>query len=92
MADWLNESHRALVIIDDVRFHEEIDYIRANNGIVIYIESDPKTADPHISENAITAADCDYQLFNVGTVADLCAGYRSLVTSHYSHKGAEDGQ
>ena len=53
-------------IITDVRFTNEIEYIREMGGIVVYLTRDPNKVhvDRHISENTITKDKCDYTLDN----------------------------
>lgn len=52
-------------VIDDVRFPNEVEAIRARGGQVVWIERDgADLEDTHPSENSITADDCDHGLVN----------------------------
>ncbi len=66
------------VVAPDVRFPEEAAAIRELGGIVIWIDRPGLTLDPHRSEHALGAADCDYVLANAGDLASLGAAVRRL--------------
>ena len=53
------------VVIDDVRFQNEIDMVRSyKRSYSIYIESDSTVQDSHASENSLTLEDFDYSFLN----------------------------
>ena len=58
----------ACIVIDDVRYPNEVDYIRSRGGTVywIYRPDQPDTIDTHLSENDITRNDCGAVLLNNG--------------------------
>lgn len=64
-----------LVIIPDVRFVNEFDYVRRNGGIVVRVNRDNRPVDnrdaQHISETALDNADFDVVIDNNGTLDDL---------------------
>ena len=59
-------------VITDVRFKNEINFIRKNNGIIIkmYRNVDNKI-DEHKSENEVEEMDYDYLVENNGTIEEL---------------------
>lgn len=59
------------IIITDVRFNNELEFIKNNNGIVIFIDRDIPNSDNHISENSIKKQDCDYIISNNLNIIDL---------------------
>lgn len=60
------------IVISDVRFQNEVFMIKRRGGIVVRVER-PNTGavNGHVSEHAVTAADCDAILHNNGTLDDL---------------------
>lgn len=66
-----------LVAIRDVRFENEIDYIRARGGFIVHVESNraPDRDQSHSSERLVFADHADYTVQNNGTLVEL---YRQL--------------
>lgn len=44
-------SNKLVIVVDDLRYKNEIDYIQNNKGKVIYIDKDIEFSDKHISES-----------------------------------------
>jgi hypothetical protein len=65
------------VAIRDVRHTNEIDYIRARGGIVVWVQSNraPDRDQSHASEHLVFADHADYTVQNNGTLVEL---YRQL--------------
>lgn len=63
-----------IVVVDDVRFPNEIEAIRENGGIVAWIErvSIYEDGDEHSSETSIQASDCDIWVDNTRDILDVC--------------------
>jgi hypothetical protein len=63
-----------LVVIDDVRFPNEIDAIREKGGIIAWLErvSIYEDHDAHSSETSITADQCDVFVDNTRAIEDVC--------------------
>lgn len=61
------------VVITDVRFPNEVDAVRAQGGLLVYIVNPnvPEAHDPHPSENAVDRSDADVIVWNGGTIEDL---------------------
>lgn len=59
------------VIITDVRFKNELEFIKNNNGMVIFIERNISNNDNHVSENSIKKSDCDYVVSNNTNIDEL---------------------
>lgn len=77
IGEWENEdpawSPRGIMdhyCVPDVRFQNEVDYVK-RDGFVIWIERPGVEQGPHISENSVTAEDCDGYVLNDGTVEEL---------------------
>lgn len=59
-------------IISDVRFQNEVDYVKSHNGILIRVERHLDYSDSHISETALDSYDkWDYKIVNDGTILEL---------------------
>jgi hypothetical protein len=59
------------VVISDVRFQHELDYIHSMNGVVIKIERETNNNSKHESENGIDNLNCDYEISNNDTMSML---------------------
>lgn len=57
------------VILTDIRFKHEANYVKSYGGIIIDIKRDVETTDDHISENGII--EYDIQIDNNGTLKEL---------------------
>lgn len=69
------------VVISDVRFPNEVFMVRRRGGTLVRVER-PETGavNDHVSEHAVTAQDCDYQLSNDGTLDDLPARVEQMLS------------
>ena len=65
---------QGMVVVDDVRFPNEIEAIHNNGGIVVWVdrESIYEEGDIHPSETSIQADHCDVIMDNTGAIADVC--------------------
>lgn len=64
------------VVISDVRFRNEADWIRSREGVTLYVFRPGQkiiAESGHASENGVTADDCDLSVVNGGTIDDLRA-------------------
>jgi hypothetical protein len=63
----------ARVVIPDVRFENEIEFVHYAGGRVWWVQRPGIDAPPftHASENSISADDCDFTIVNDGTLIDL---------------------
>ena len=72
---WLSEykdnGESADIVVSDVRFKNEIESIRKNGGIVIYLARHSAATSTHISENDIDKSDCDICIENNGDLQDF---------------------
>lgn len=68
-------SHGLSVVVDDVRFENEADVIRAMGGMVLRLDREGSGAGSHVSESGVKP---DLTYNNAGTVADL-RGYLRYV-------------
>jgi len=60
------------IVISDVRYPNEVDFIHSQGGYVIYISRDTGLVDNHRSETALEGCtDFDISIENNGTLADL---------------------
>ena len=62
----LDQSRAHTVIIHDVRFKNERDWIRSKGGQIVWIHRPgvTKAYDKHVSENAMASSDCDFDVIN----------------------------
>jgi len=75
---YLNNNVNKNIVVSDIRFMEEIEIIKDNKGIVIYIDKDDiNINDFHISEN-ILSNNFDYILDNDGNKNDLYNNFKKL--------------
>lgn len=73
--EYISNNKSGIFIITDVRFQNEVDFIKKNNGIVIKIVRNINNYDSHESENIDSVNNYDYLLENNGTLENL---YRKI--------------
>lgn len=83
---WLIMAHQRLLqsgpgmVIPDVRFDNEVAWIRKHGGRIIHvIRPDAKAVEAHASEDGIEMQDTDARLFNSGTLEELQLSVRELL-------------
>jgi len=80
-----------LVAVRDVRFENEIDYIRSRGGFIVHVESNraPDRDQSHASEQLIFADHADYTVQNNGTLVEL---YRQLdvILADWNNSGVSE--
>lgn len=59
------------VVITDVRFRNEYEWVLGQGGVLVRITRDGLTHDPHISENEVNDVAVAAEIVNSGTVTDL---------------------
>ena len=68
-----------LVVITDVRFPNEVEWLRANGGVLIRIERPGVgPANGHASEQSLDEYEVDYVIDNSGTIEDLVDAARAV--------------
>jgi hypothetical protein len=65
------EDGHKLVVCDDVRFHNEVRFIKRMGGKVIRVSSDRVQQTGHESESYITELDVDAEIENNGSLEEL---------------------
>ena len=66
--DLADGQHHACVIIPDVRFINEAEWIHANDGVVLYVErAEQVNTDNHPSEQELLKIKHDFRVHNNGT-------------------------
>ena len=75
------------VVISDVRFPNEIDFVRSAGGLIIRVKrGDDPTPDElskmHISETAWNKYDPDFVIHNEGTIDDLKENVKNILTQN----------
>jgi hypothetical protein len=79
------------VAVRDVRFENEIDYIRARGGFIVWVQSNraPKRDTSHDSEKLVFADHADYTVQNNGTLVEL---YRQLdvILADWNNSGVNE--
>lgn len=74
---WIRRAEMELknhkyVVITDVRFENEAEFIRSNGGVLIHIQRDgAQQVNAHKSENGVAVADTDYTVFNNWSIDKL---------------------
>lgn len=81
---WLNQAELVLaktesLIITDVRFDNEAQWVRDKKGIIVNIIRDSDRTDYHVSETGISREYIDLNLENNGTIEELKNGIEVLV-------------
>lgn len=83
---WLIMAHQRLLqsgpgmIVSDVRFNNEADWVRRQGGLIIHVfRPDAETVEPHSSEQGVALHDSDVRLFNSGTLEELQSCVRELL-------------
>jgi dephospho-CoA kinase len=68
------------VVFTDVRFSNEVEYIKACGGIIIYIQKNnvPVQVTNHRSEEYNVLDDADFILYNNGSIEDLLPEIRNI--------------
>lgn len=79
----LKEDDKAVFVIKDVRFVEELQFIKRSGGVIIRIERDKDQLnlplDTHASEVALDGVGVDYVVRNNGTFVDLSSELSFIV-------------
>lgn len=77
---------KSKIVITDLRFKNEIDFIKSMGGYLIYIDSIYSIKDDdHISENIkLTSNDYDYILYNKSTKQDLYKNMNDICFKIYN--------
>ncbi len=82
------KSHREMVIITDVRFRNEFDWLKKQDFFMIKIVRDNQVSINHISEtgqNEIADEEYDFVLNNNGTIDDLLLIIKKEIISKLSY-------
>ncbi len=61
------------IVVTDIRFEHEADWIRKQGGQLWHIRRDIQASDPHSSEQGIALQPGDVEIFNTGSLAQLHA-------------------
>ena len=81
--EYLSENHHLHIVISDVRFQNEVDFIHEQGGIVIKINRDDRSSNgaDHISELSVNDIDdYDYMIDNNGTIIDYYKKIRDIIS------------
>jgi dephospho-CoA kinase len=78
------------IVIPDVRFHHEVDAIRARGGLIFKVVRSGYKSDGHESEEHIKEIDADYTILNNDTLEQLESVVYYLLTTLRKIKGEED--
>jgi hypothetical protein len=85
-ADAVQKSAAPFVIIPDVRFPNELAFVRERGGLAIRIDSERSTAgDTHASETALDFAHFDLRIPNNGTLLEFHAAIHDAMRGTLSH-------
>lgn len=77
----MNRAKAGNTVFTDVRFHNEVEAVKAAGGKVVRIEREmePNEYSDHPSEAFIDALDVDAEIDNNGTIAELHAAIKEFV-------------
>jgi predicted phosphohydrolase len=83
LASLYSEEKAAVIIITDVRFQNEYDYIKSINGILIRVSRPLVHDDTHLSETDLDKVhEWDSIILNTGTIKDLKKHVEELITKY----------
>jgi hypothetical protein len=71
-------------IITDVRFPNEYDAIKKQNGIIIRVNRDSTITNNHVSETALDNHEFDYVINNNGSISDLYNNVTNFLKQYYA--------
>lgn len=87
---WVYLAHQQLInngpgmIISDIRFNNEADWVRARNGVIAHVHrTERQEVNPHASENGIIVESRDIVVFNNGTLEELQLTLRGLFDGEF---------
>lgn len=67
-----NENRVLSIVLTDVRFENEADWVRQNGGVIIHVQRlDASPVAAHASENGIKRLDADFTIHNDGDLEHL---------------------
>jgi len=91
---WIKKMQIALtnlntdcVIVPDVRFKNESQFIKNNHGIIIRVERETGHLDKHISETELDSEPYDHLIVNNGTLEELLTKVENVVKQIKKHHG-----
>lgn len=76
---WVDAMLRDILSQDDdtlvtgIRFRNEIEAIRSNGGVAVWVERGLAPVNAHVSDNSLAPDDFDVVIDNTGTLGDLAA-------------------
>lgn len=87
---WLIIAHQRLLsagpgmVIPDVRFENEADWVRKHGGVILHLQRpDGIKVETHSSENGVTVKDEDFAITNDGSLEDLQDRVRKMFDVSY---------
>jgi uncharacterized Fe-S cluster-containing radical SAM superfamily protein len=97
---WVQEKGRKhkdtpiVVLVPDVRFPNETEYIRQAGGLLFRVERPiPIPANEHVGEKMLdTWTDWDAVIENNGTLEDLVRNAQAMANLHFPDRAKHDGQ
>ena len=83
---WIRQMERALtylgdkcVVIPDVRFKNELEFVRKSGGVTLRVERLQAAIDLHISENDLDGSQFDYTIDNNGSLGELVNQVNTII-------------
>ena len=74
VAGWMEDCRPQQLVVPDVRFRNEIEFVRALGGRYVRVDRpgvEPVALDTHTSESELDGVEPDYVIHNDGTLEDL---------------------
>jgi hypothetical protein len=92
MDEWLRVEQPLRLIIPDIRFPNEAEWIRRQGGILIGIQNHSIMHDPHISETGVDNIEVDISIVNDRTLGlDVFYNNIETILSHVLSTGSQPG-
>jgi len=75
-----------LIVIDDCRFENEVQFVRGQGGVIIHIEGRRPVASDHRSEAHLKIHATDHQIFNTSDLETFRVNVKNLALSTRRYK------
>lgn len=75
----LNGNPELKLVIADVRFHNEAEFIKSIGGVLVKVTRPVVLSDSHVSETELLGIECDYEIKNDATIEDLYEKLNQLI-------------
>jgi len=82
--DKINFLTRVNYIVTDLRFDNELEFLKRKNAFIVKVVRDEDTAtDSHITERGFDDSQCDVVIYNNGSIEELTEKVRAVFDKFY---------